>query len=590
MRRILPLALFLSLVIADGVLALDTATRVVSPLHNWQAADLARFDTEWLHVKLVEGSDASLQGSRFVDMNGADLSPVNEALAAAGVTQIRPTFVHDRETLRAWKAAGEARSGVTGPDLSLWFDVRVEGGHAAVAGLVNALNAADAVEIAHPVAIPETAVLRAERELAAPLSPREALTPDFTSQQDYLYDPPVGLDAPAVWAHPGGRGASMKFIDVELAWTEDHEDFDTGNYFYHGGATEDPGYEPHGTAVLGEVIGQDNGFGITGFAGDTQYGVVAVTVAEWPNVPHYFQEAVDNLDPGDVWLIELQMYPPNHTATPMEWLQVNYDVIWTSCWALEIVCVEAGANGSQDLDDPSWGGVFDRSIRDSGAIMVGAGTPYGRVAEWFTNWGSRMDVHAWGSAIVTTGYGDLYNGGSLQTRYTDEFGGTSGASPMVTGSALCLQGIAKAQRGEPLAPVDLRALLHDTGVPHLDPTKEIGPRPDLAAAAEQIVDLTAAPETPLATAALLHQNLPNPFNPRTTIRFELATAGHAELAIFDAAGRHVATLLNGEYPVGEHELIWQGRDDEGRPVGSGIYFYRLEAASRSETRKMILLK
>ena len=125
----------------------------------------------------------------------------------------------------------------------------------------------------------------------------------------------------------------MKFIDVELCWTEDHEDFLYDNFFYEGGAGQDPGYEPHGTAVLGEVIGQENGFGVTGFASDVQYGVVAVTVGEWPNVPHYFQEAVDNLDEGDAWLIELQMYPPGKNATPMEWLQVNYDVIWTSSWA-----------------------------------------------------------------------------------------------------------------------------------------------------------------------------------------------------------------------------------------------------------------
>ena len=50
-------------------------------------------------------------------------------------------------------------------------------------------------------------------------------TPDFTNMQDYLYDTPVGLDAPSAWAQPGGYGENMQFIDVELCWTEDHEDF-----------------------------------------------------------------------------------------------------------------------------------------------------------------------------------------------------------------------------------------------------------------------------------------------------------------------------------------------------------------------------
>jgi hypothetical protein len=288
---------------------------------------------------------------------------------------------------------------------------------------------------------------------------------------------------------PGGKGAGMKFIDVELAWVEDHEDYTAANFFHLGGAPEEPGYGDHGTAVLGEVIGAHNGYGVDGFAPDVQWGMVAIDIDDYPDVPQYFQEAVDNLDAGDVWLIELQMYPPGRDATPMEYVQVNYDVIWTGTFGRGVVCVEAGANGSQDLDASHWGGIFDRTVRDSGAIMVGAGTPTGRVAEWFTNYGSRMDVHAWGSEIVTCGYGYLYNGGSLQTEYTDDFGGTSGASPMVVGASLCLQGIARASLFRVLEPLELRDVLNQTGIPHLDPTQEIGPRPDLNEAVEMVLSL-----------------------------------------------------------------------------------------------------
>ena len=83
---------------------------------------------------------------------------------------------------------------------------------------------------------------------------------------------------------------------------------------------------------LGEVVGAHNGFGIDGFAPEVEFGVVAIDIDAWPDVPDYFLEAVTQLEPGDVWLIELQMYPPGRDATPMEYLQVNYDVIWTSCW------------------------------------------------------------------------------------------------------------------------------------------------------------------------------------------------------------------------------------------------------------------
>ncbi len=490
MKRTLLVIAALLFFLSGPALALDTETRVVSPVRLWNEADLDTFHDGWLYVKFIEGSDVLLRDGRFIDEGGVDLQAVNGLLETNRATEVRPTFKGDRARFRRLKAVGEAKSGVTGPDLSLWFTVRVQGGKAALADALNKLNADPAVEIAHPAPRVELAAVHAGIT-AENAAPAPGGTPDFADQQDYLYDTPVGLDAPAAWSLPGGTGAGMKFIDVELAWIEDHEDFTAANFFHLGGAPEnpDPSYSDHGTAVLGEVVGAHNGYGIDGFAPDISFGMVAIDINVYPDVPQYFQEAVDNLDAGDVWLIELQMYPPGLSATPMEYVQVNYDVIWTGVFSRGVVCVEAGANGSQDLDAAVWSGAFDRTVRDSGAIMVGAGTPTGRIAEYFSNYGSRMDVHAWGSLIVTTGYGDLYNGGSLQTEYTNDFGGTSGASPMIVGSSLCLQGIAKANLLRVLEPLELRAVLHDTGIDHLDPSREIGPRPDLGEAAEMVLSL-----------------------------------------------------------------------------------------------------
>jgi hypothetical protein len=570
--------------------ALDLTTRPVSPVLTWGASDLERFDAEWIHVKFVEGSNAVLDGRRFVDAARPGVAEVNDALARAGVQEIRRTIPqHDRAVLREKKARAELVSGVVAPDLSLWFDVRVPGGRAEVARMLNDLNASPAIEVAHPAPIAEPAVIFEHRAVEPPV---RGLTPDFTPQQGYLYATPVGLDAPSAWAEAGGMGLDMQFIDVELAWTENHEDFDFANHFFHaGGAAEDPNiaYIDHGTAVLGEAIGDHNGFGISGFAPDADYGFVAVTEAEWPNVPHRFQEAVDTLSPGDVWLIELQMYPPiTNQATPMEWLQVNYDVIFTGVFADGVVCVEAGANGSQNLDAPIWGGVFNRNVRDSGAIMVAAGTPVGRVAEWFTNYGSRMDAHAWGSQIVTTGYGDLYTAGPLTTEYTANFGGTSGASPMVTGTALCLQGIMKAQLGFTMTPLALRNLITTTGIPHLG-ALYIGPRPDLGAAVASILGGTSVPDQ-ARVSELLVVAAPNPFRGITTIRFSMPEAGPATLAIHDVAGRRVRTLLDGAVGEGDRRFVWDGRDDTGRALASGVYFYRLQAAGNSRTGQVQLLK
>lgn len=88
----------------------------------------------------------------------------------------------------------------------------------------------------------------------------------------------------------------------------------------------------------------------------------------------------------------------------------------------------------------------------------------------------------------------------------------------------------------------------------------------------------------------LHQNFPNPFNPRTTIRFSLATAGPVRLNVYDVQGRTVATLAEGAYAAGTHEVAWDGRTRSGVAASSGVYWYRLEANGARATRRMTLLQ
>jgi hypothetical protein len=88
----------------------------------------------------------------------------------------------------------------------------------------------------------------------------------------------------------------------------------------------------------------------------------------------------------------------------------------------------------------------------------------------------------------------------------------------------------------------------------------------------------------------LHQSYPNPFNPSTTISYEILNPLHVTLTVYDAAGKVVRRLLDDRQRDGMHSVSWDGRDDRGRPVSSGVYFYRLSAGERSESRRMILLK
>jgi len=90
--------------------------------------------------------------------------------------------------------------------------------------------------------------------------------------------------------------------------------------------------------------------------------------------------------------------------------------------------------------------------------------------------------------------------------------------------------------------------------------------------------------------AVLHPSRPNPFNPQTTILFELPEAGRTNLAVFDLNGCLVATLVEGELPAGAHEAIWNGRDRDGRPAASGVYICRLTTPRDELGRPMVLLK
>ena len=94
----------------------------------------------------------------------------------------------------------------------------------------------------------------------------------------------------------------------------------------------------------------------------------------------------------------------------------------------------------------------------------------------------------------------------------------------------------------------------------------------------------------LPEALALAQNYPNPFNPTTTISFELPKAQSVELRIYNLSGQVVRTLANGTHSAGVHQVVWDGRDDQGRPVTSGLYYYMLQAADKVITRKLLFAK
>lgn len=99
-----------------------------------------------------------------------------------------------------------------------------------------------------------------------------------------------------------------------------------------------------------------------------------------------------------------------------------------------------------------------------------------------------------------------------------------------------------------------------------------------------------SPQGPAAKTFELGQNYPNPFNPTTVIPVELARADHIKIEIFDILGRRQKHLISGNYPPGSYRFSWDGANDRGNTLSSGIYFYKLTAGSTHRTRSMLLLK
>ena len=91
-------------------------------------------------------------------------------------------------------------------------------------------------------------------------------------------------------------------------------------------------------------------------------------------------------------------------------------------------------------------------------------------------------------------------------------------------------------------------------------------------------------------SALLHQNVPNPFNPSTTIQFTVPGNEHVTIDIYNSVGQRVRTLVNQVYPSGERFTTWDGTDDRGQRVASGVYLYRMRIGKVEQSKKMILLK
>ena len=315
---------------------------------------------------------------------------------------------------------------------------------------------------------------------------------------------PGGIDARFSWTIPGGNGSGVTIYDVEYSWNQGHEDLSKIHgiplLVNPGDSAIDPFNDNnHGTAVVGELAADNDAKGVTGISWGANVRLAPANTANLGyNPANAILLAVADGSPGDVILIEQQANVCGVGAFgPSEWISSVFDAIQTAV-ANRFVVVEAAGNGNVNLDQAACGTTFDRTVRDSGAIIVGAGQPPSsgsdRQRESFSTYGSRVDLQGWGSSVQTTGYGVSYTNpddpGNRNFWYTSSFNGTSSASPIVSGAAANLQSIALSRFGTPLTAFQIRQLLVESGSPQLGTTTEhIGPRPNL----RSVYSLVTAP-------------------------------------------------------------------------------------------------
>ena len=126
--------------------------------------------------------------------------------------------------------------------------------------------------------------------------------------------------------------------------------------------------------------------------------------------------------------------------------------------------------------------------------------------------------------------------------------------------------------------------VYDVGALHIEEDRRWDI--DLSSATTAVEDVAIA----RPDRYVLEQNFPNPFNPSTIIRYQLSEPTEVELRIFNIMGQEVRRLVEDHQSAGIYSVHWNGRDNRGRPLATGVYLYRLQAGAQTETRKLLLLR
>lgn len=456
---------------------------VRAPIYSGPILQAPR-DGYQLKIKLADHVRGRATADGLRSLTDVDLSDVLEIADAEGL-QFEPLLRSDPAKIQRMLNRAARRSGKAQPDLLGMMRVITPNAQPwELERIGQALQNLPQVEYAHI-------------QFLAPPPPGDLSPPtsDHTSSQGYLEADP-GLNAEGAWAQ-GVFGDGVRFSDCEYGWDYDHEEYNDLTIGAEPGQTIHPtvyiySWDDHGTAVFGESIATDNGYGVTGISP----GVSTFTYPEWTVEEDFRREtaianSIADSAPGDVILLEMQTVNFGNSYGPAELDPDVFNIVQAGTQS-GVVVVGAAGNGNQNLDSGTYSTYMGWG--DSGAVIVGAGsadTNHDKLS--YSTYGSRVDVQGWGYSVFSTGYGDAYlYGGDEHQSYTAMFSGTSSASGMVAGVACLIQSRSVALNGVGLAPTITRQIMKDTGLPQ-GAGGNIGPVPDAGAAVAAVGPYTDDP-------------------------------------------------------------------------------------------------
>ncbi|WP_300569699.1 S8/S53 family peptidase [Flavobacterium sp.] len=398
-------------------------------------------------------------------------------------------------------------------------------------------------------------------------------TTNYESNQTYLNANP-GVNMTYAWGL-GLIGNGIKIRDVEYGFNKNHEELVDVNASLATGMTisssATTAYTEHGTAVLGIVMADKGAYGISGMA----YGAQEIIqFPEWQqsgyNRVFAVSQAVANSIAGDVIIYEMQTGGQASNYVPAEFNQAVWDLTKAATDA-GVIIVAAAGNGNENLDGGYYAAYRNRG--DSGAIIVGAGTPdinHNKIS--YSTYGARVDVQGWGNSVRATGYGDFSQfGGDFNQSYTD-FSGTSSATPIVASCAIVLQSYWHSLTGSYMTSVQMRDLLKLTGIAQ-GTGGNIGKLPNMQAAIGQINTLSVQENS----GQVLFTIFPNPAKDKITINLQQDNSVNAKVEIMNTIGQKV---YSSSISLGNNDISIAG-------LSSGLYVVKITDGEKSSVKKII---